>query len=97
MTAFNTMVDYAWTQGPVFWLLVAAALLSVEAISGKAWWIWGSAGAGVTALLTLWLNLNPYLETLAFVAATVLGLVYSLQLRIALARRKAEQAKAAQA
>ena len=88
MIALQPLIDFAWTQGPVFWLLVFAALLATEAISGKAWWIWGAVGAAVAAGLTLWLNLEPWIEAVAFLAATILGVAYSLQMRFAAARRK---------
>ena len=93
MTVLKPLIDYAWTQGPTFWLLVAAALLAAEAVSGRAWWIWGAIGAAIASLMTLWLSLNPFVEALAFVAASLLGLVYSLQMRIAAAKRKAQQAR----
>ena len=75
----------------VFWLIVAAAFLTLESISGRAWWTWVAAGAGVAALLTLWLDLSVLLECAAFLAASLLGLVYSLQMRLAAARLKLRQ------
>ena len=85
------LVGYISANGPVFWLVVAAAFLALEAISGRAWWTWVAAGAGVAALLTLWLDLPVALEVAAFVAASVLGVVYSLQMRLAAARLKLRQ------
>lgn len=82
------LVGYISANGPVFWLVVAAVILALEAFSGRAWWTWVAAGAGVAALLTLWLDLGVLLELAAFVAASILGLVYSLQMRLAAARLK---------
>jgi membrane protein implicated in regulation of membrane protease activity len=88
------LAAYVAANGPVFWLAVAAAMLALEAMSGRAWWIWVAFGAGVAALLSLWLDLSLLLEFAAFIAATILGVVYSLQMRIAAARRKAQARKA---
>jgi membrane protein implicated in regulation of membrane protease activity len=82
------LIVYISANGPVFWLAVAAVFLALEAISGRAWWTWVAAGAGVAALLTLWLDLAVLLEVAAFVAASILGLIYSLQMRLAAARLK---------
>jgi membrane protein implicated in regulation of membrane protease activity len=91
------LVGYISANGPVFWLVVAAAFLTLESISGRAWWTWVAAGAGVAALLTLWLDLSVLLEFAAFVAASLLGLLYSLQMRLAAARLKLRQQAAQRA
>jgi inner membrane protein len=54
-----------------FWAAFAAAILGIEVLTGSGWLLWASASAGVTAVVTAFLDVSVPTALLVFALLTL--------------------------
>jgi membrane protein implicated in regulation of membrane protease activity len=67
----DTIVDLYAAQPFWFWAALAAALLAIEVLTGSGWLLWASASAGVTAVVTGFIDVSFPSALLVFALLTL--------------------------